>query len=713
MCKKFTVDLLLLIILAANGVMAQYDYLTVSDPQQPWYSSNGTIEEAIISVKPEGIYSQVDMYLTFSARGSNFSNSSQLEVLLNFELPEGSFVTDLWLWIGDDISKGLILDTWTASSIYESIVNRRRDPAILFKRSSKNYELRVYPLVMPGTRKIKLTYFVPNRWLASNVSVPLPLDILKTSMIQIPVVKVITWEKKDWVNPVIDGASGTFTAQYDTLFGNYYALAIPDYSNLSSLSLDFNNPMVNGLYVKFYKNLTEGYYQLSLFPGDSVATENKKVLFLIDYDTRKSSITREQVTDNIKLLLSKYFAQGDLFNIFYSGLDIGKVSDDWISVNPADIEQTFQSFNSNSISIYSNLPTLLREGYEYCINSGGDSYVYLISNSDQVGSYYQSANQLILDIKNLLTVNIPTYILDFNDREYQYYYWDSKYYLGNEYFYENLSRITGGMFERMSSSFENSLIDIFQNMSRPINSFDLYTSLQNGFCFSRQTLSGENEVVRLNKAITQVGKFIGDLPFIIKMSGIYKEGPVTETRTIAEDSSLISDDVTQKMWANAYMNSLERNASDNSTINEVIDYSLSNNILSTFTAFLCLENDSIVYCKDCYDGSGDLPVTSVDDKEEVPTKFSLTAFPNPFNSQVNITVTLPQDIKAEELSFKIYNILGQVVKTFDLKDASSSNIIELRWDGKNDSGETASSGVYVFMVAGKDFKHSLKLMFLK
>jgi len=163
MFKNFTGLFLLLFLFCATGVIAQ-NSLRVLDPQQSWYNYQGTIDEATISVSPKGLYSQISMYLTFSAPSTYFNSDTQIEAVLNFELPENSFITDSWLWIGDEISKGIILDTWTASSIYEGIVNRRRDPSILFKRGQRNYELRVYPLKTTEPRKVRVTYMVPNNW---------------------------------------------------------------------------------------------------------------------------------------------------------------------------------------------------------------------------------------------------------------------------------------------------------------------------------------------------------------------------------------------------------------------------------------------------------------------------------------------------------------------------------------------------------------------
>ncbi|MCC6283395.1 MAG: hypothetical protein IT262_22510 [Saprospiraceae bacterium] len=44
------------------------------------------------------------LYLTFSARSVTFGTyGDSLEVVLNFTLPEGSFMHDSWLWVGDDM----------------------------------------------------------------------------------------------------------------------------------------------------------------------------------------------------------------------------------------------------------------------------------------------------------------------------------------------------------------------------------------------------------------------------------------------------------------------------------------------------------------------------------------------------------------------------------------------------------------------------------
>jgi hypothetical protein len=106
--------------------------------------------------------------------------------------------------------------------------------------------------------------------------------------------------------------------------------------------------------------------------------------------------------------------------------------------------------------------------------------------------------------------------------------WKSIYnrsFLGNEYFYDNLARYTGGIYQRLTTSLDYSLLDPNQKLSGLISSSCLYTTMQSGFCFVRQNLTSIGQSVAITKVITQVGKFIGGFPFIVKTSGLYNSTP--------------------------------------------------------------------------------------------------------------------------------------------------------------------------------------------
>ena len=81
-----------------------------------------------------------------------------------------------------------------------------------------------------------------------------------------------------------------------------------------------------------------------------------------------------------------------------------------------------------------------------------------------------------------------------------------------------------------------------------------------------------------------------------------------------------------------------------------------------------------------------------------PEKFSLLQnFPNPFNPETEIRYQLE---KAGEVFLKIVNLSGQVVQAFDL-GLKGAGEYSIKWNGKNQEGERAPSGVYFYQIAVK------------
>jgi hypothetical protein len=87
----------------------------------------------------------------------------------------------------------------------------------------------------------------------------------------------------------------------------------------------------------------------------------------------------------------------------------------------------------------------------------------------------------------------------------------------------------------------------------------------------------------------------------------------------------------------------------------------------------------------------------------------LQNYPNPFNPVTEIRFQLPE---AENVSLKIYNMLGKIVRSFDdmAYDAGNHSI---RWDGRNEVGSPVSSGVYIYTIQAGDFSQMMKMMLIR
>ncbi|MFQ6617648.1 MAG: FlgD immunoglobulin-like domain containing protein, partial [Fidelibacterota bacterium] len=94
----------------------------------------------------------------------------------------------------------------------------------------------------------------------------------------------------------------------------------------------------------------------------------------------------------------------------------------------------------------------------------------------------------------------------------------------------------------------------------------------------------------------------------------------------------------------------------------------------------------------------------------VPESYALNQnYPNPFNTITVIRYQLPE---ASKVTLKIYNILGQEVKTL-VDKIQTPGYYSVIWDGKNSMGEAISSGIYLYKIQGKSFTTSKKMIHIK
>jgi hypothetical protein len=92
----------------------------------------------------------------------------------------------------------------------------------------------------------------------------------------------------------------------------------------------------------------------------------------------------------------------------------------------------------------------------------------------------------------------------------------------------------------------------------------------------------------------------------------------------------------------------------------------------------------------------------------------LQNYPNPFNPETWIPYHLKD---ANDVSIRIYNSAGQLIRTLDLgyRDAGvySSQSKSAYWDGRNEAGEQVSSGIYFYNITAGDFTATKKMVVKK
>ncbi len=101
---------------------------------------------------------------------------------------------------------------------------------------------------------------------------------------------------------------------------------------------------------------------------------------------------------------------------------------------------------------------------------------------------------------------------------------------------------------------------------------------------------------------------------------------------------------------------------------------------------------------------------SVTDERNLIAGYELQQnYPNPFNPTTNLRFRI-SDFGFVEL--KIYDLLGREMKTL-VNEHLAPGSYKVQWDGRNDNGEDAASGVYVYSLKAGNFVGARKMVLMR
>jgi hypothetical protein len=101
--------------------------------------------------------------------------------------------------------------------------------------------------------------------------------------------------------------------------------------------------------------------------------------------------------------------------------------------------------------------------------------------------------------------------------------------------------------------------------------------------------------------------------------------------------------------------------------------------------------------------------TLTEGEPDFPAKFLLFQnYPSPFNSATSITYQIN---KSSHVIFKIFNSLGQEIRTLDFQ--WPAGIYTISWDGRDKKGNQVSSGLYFYTLQACEFSQTRKALCLR
>lgn len=115
---------------------------------------------AYLSVKTHNVTVTIDNQVARTHVDETFTNPSdyQLEGTYIFPLPEDATISDFAMWVDGKKLEGQVLDRAQARQIYEDIVRRRRDPALLEYIGRNAFQAHIFPIPPHSDKRVEIDY---------------------------------------------------------------------------------------------------------------------------------------------------------------------------------------------------------------------------------------------------------------------------------------------------------------------------------------------------------------------------------------------------------------------------------------------------------------------------------------------------------------------------------------------------------------------------
>ncbi|MBP9122772.1 MAG: VWA domain-containing protein, partial [Ignavibacteriaceae bacterium] len=211
----------------------------------------------------------------------------QLEGQYIFPIPEGAVITGFKMYVNGKEYKAELLDAEKAKKLYQDIVAKSKDPALLEYTGRNIYTVKIFPIEPRSERKIEIEYFQTLEFDAGTIKYLYPLNTEKFSSKALEKVSVSTTIKSK--NKILSIYSPTHETKSERVDDNNFTANYeeknvkPDKDYLLVVATRLKGSVIDLMSYKTGDN--ENYFLLNFsvddaeFPGEYIP---KDVVFILD-----------------------------------------------------------------------------------------------------------------------------------------------------------------------------------------------------------------------------------------------------------------------------------------------------------------------------------------------------------------------------------------------------------------------------------------------
>lgn len=625
------------------------------------------------------------------------SQNSTMEGVYFLDMPEGSKITELYLWINGERVKNDIKPRDQAVQEYQEIVRRSYDPLLAEEVADNQFRLRLFPLPPLGERRIEVTYIQPLPFDGTSVTFLLPLilqdyDAGTADSVSIHIdLKTQTSLESVTVGPQVPEN----LVNIQSISGSEYTIDFVDANSPFTFDFDLRftpaeTPLFSGL--SYLGTEADGFFLLWAHPPESFFVDEqnaRQIVFCVDVSASMIGDKLTQVKQALVDLVQQLTA-ADRFNLIAFNTEVTSFRNQLVNADSSGKAQAIQFIGGLSATGLTNLNSALLSALNLFDSQAALNQIILLSDGQPTAGETNQA-QILSNVRNANQNGTQIFPMGIGPDVDANFFDDIANQNGGRSFYlandEDLSTRIPQIFAQIISPVLTDITIVPQGFTV----YDVFpTTLPN---------------LARNEQLQIAGRYLPPGTGTLTLQA--KNGSGTVDTTAAFDwQSTPENEYVSRFWAaqkiRALQEEIDHFGENQELVDAIILLSTEYSVLSRYTAFLVVEPATDV-------------LVSVDETAETPETFSLQQnYPNPFNPQTTIKYSIgASGCSTCAVRLEIYNLLGELVRLL-VDETKQPGEYTAVWDGRNDAGEIVPSGIYVYKLkVGDEFVASRRMLFLK
>jgi Ca-activated chloride channel family protein len=637
--------------------------------------------------------------------------ANRMEGIFVFPLPKGAIVTELALWINGVRVVGDVMERDTARAVYESVVRKAIDPALLEYMGDNIFKLSVFPIEPNGNamseRRIEITYAELLPFNDGHVTYSF---FMKTANLSSKPVErasingIITSQKTitSMSSPSHPGGGTLLSIRsqdqknYTFVYGNEKAHSEVDLLINYQLEAD-GLALKNCIYLPdmkkpmfFDSTGDDGYFLLWVTPPKTDTMEKvlpKNVALVADVSSSMSGTRIIQLRKSLNTMIDM-LSEKDRFSIIAFSSGVQTFKSDMVQATSVNKTEAHTFVNALSEAGLTNYEDALRKALNSTWSDSGINVTVFFTDGKPTWPIETSPAKILTLVKDLNT--------------------------------RSVSLFTFGVGSDLDETFLRSLASQNSGEYYQITSDGAIASILSGF-MTRISYPLLKKITMDYSTLDQYDVYPRTLPDLFAgtqlsvLGRFRKEGvsKITFTGQRAAEQVVIKQDVqftkdqldhpfVPRMWASAkidyLMNEIAVAGEQKELVDNVKKLGKKYSIITKYTSLLVLEPNK---------------PTAVEDKLAMrPVSFKFTAVMDMSAHLVTLNYALPYGNTPHNVKIRIFDARGTLVRELVNEVVAGGNYF-VKWNCRNEHNMTVATGSYIAVITAGSFRQMLQIQVVR